>query len=303
MFGERAGSPALRLVDPSAARPDEPVAIAAGVNVHARVRVHGNDRAQLKRLCRYLGRPPIANERLTRMLDGRLRYELKRVWKDGTRAVVLAPLDLIARVVAMIPPPRVNMIRYQGVLSSHSSLRREVVPRGPLPVVNALLRDETTDEPAEQLHFGLGESDAGDTVVVQPSTKRRPWAWLLRHVWQVDVSTCELCGGAMKWVEVATEPAAIARVLSEFDHAHRHARRGGHRTAATRRPPPEQLRFGFGLASWRLGRGGVGSCRLGASWKPDCIQLRSRRRLARCRARRVHTFSCRVSRSHANEAG
>jgi hypothetical protein len=41
LFGERAGSPALRLVDPSLARPDEPVAIAYRVNVHAAVRVHG----------------------------------------------------------------------------------------------------------------------------------------------------------------------------------------------------------------------------------------------------------------------
>jgi hypothetical protein len=56
LFGARAGSPALRLVDPSRARPQEPVAIAYGVNVHAAVRVHGNDRAQLERLCRYLAR-------------------------------------------------------------------------------------------------------------------------------------------------------------------------------------------------------------------------------------------------------
>jgi len=248
LFGERAGSAALRLVDPSQARPDEPVAIVSGVNVHAKVRVHGNDRAQLERVCKYLTRPPIANERLTWMSDGRLRYELKRVWKDGTRAVVLGPLDLIARVVAMIPAPRVNMIRYYGCLSSHSSLRREVVPRGPLPVVNPLLHDESTDEATEQLRFGFGEScsDANDTEVVQRSAKRRPWAWLLRRVWQVDVSTCELCGGSMKWVEVATEPAAIARMLGELDPAHRHARHDGHRTPATRRPPPEQLRFGFG---------------------------------------------------------
>jgi hypothetical protein len=80
-------------VDPSRARPQEPVAIAYGVNVHGAVRVHGNDRAQLERLCRYLGRPPIAEERLRWTEDGRLRYELKRAWKDGTCAVILSPLD------------------------------------------------------------------------------------------------------------------------------------------------------------------------------------------------------------------
>jgi hypothetical protein len=160
LFGERAGSPALRLVDPSLARPHEPVAIAYGVNVHAAVRVHGNDRAQLARLCRYLGRPPIAEERLTRTDDGRLRYELKRAWNTAT---------------------------------------------------------------------GLS-------------------AWLLRHIWQVDVGTCSRCGGPMKWVEVATEPDAIRRVLAELERP-RSEDGPAERPSTSRRVrlvPPEQLRLGFG---------------------------------------------------------
>src|SRR5690606_12040080 len=136
LFAERAGQPSLRLVDPSLARPDEPHAVRRGINVHAKLSVGGNDRAQLERLCRYLGRPPIAQQRLERLSDGRLRYEFKKPWKDGTRAVVLAPLDLIARVVAMIPAPGFHMVRYHGVLSSHSSLRSLVVPTPPAPVVN-----------------------------------------------------------------------------------------------------------------------------------------------------------------------
>lgn len=241
LFGERAGSPALRLVDPSLARPHEPVAIAYGVNVHAAVRVHGNDRAQLERLCRYLGRPPIAEERLTRLEDGRLHYELKRVWKDGTRAVILSPLDLCARVCALIPRPGFHMVRYYGVLSSHSALRREVVPEPAALVDNPLLEDDS-----EQLELGFDRLDRGghDTDESQSSGRRRPWAWMLRHVWQIDVSTCSRCGGAMKWVEVATEPEAIARVLAELEHpepnsGHRKPRQYG-------RPPPDQLRFGFG---------------------------------------------------------
>jgi hypothetical protein len=241
LFGERAGSPALRLVDPSSARPHQPVAIAYGVNVHAAVRVHGNDRAQLERLCRYLGRPPIAEERLTRTEDGRLRYELKRAWKDGTRAVILSPLDLCARVCALIPRPGFHMVRYYGVLSSHSSLRQEVVPEPAPSVDNPLLEDDS-----EQLALGFdGLARGGDhTDEPQSSAKRRPWAWMLRHVWQVDVSTCPRCGGAMRWVEVATAPDAIARVLAELEHP---GGGDGRRVFQKRsRPPPEQLRFGFG---------------------------------------------------------
>jgi hypothetical protein len=158
LFGERAGSPALRLVGPSLARPPEPVAIASGVNVHAAGRVHGNDREQLQRPCRYLGRPPIAEERLTRTDDGRLRHELERAWKDGTRAVLLSTLDLCARVCALIPRP--GMVRYYGCLSSHSALRREVVPKPPPAVGNPLLGD---DDGQLALQFGGGHDDDGDT--------------------------------------------------------------------------------------------------------------------------------------------
>jgi hypothetical protein len=179
LFGERTGSPALRLVDPSLARPPEPVAIAYGVNVHAAVRVHGFDRAQLERLCRYLGRPPIAEER-----------------------------------VVPLPPPAVG---------------------------NPLLGD---DDGQLELQFGGGNDDNG--AAASP-TRRRTWAWLLRHVWQADVSTCVRCGGLMKWVEVGTEPDAIRRVLAQLEgSAQGHAepaQRGAWQRC--RAPPPEQLGLGF----------------------------------------------------------
>jgi hypothetical protein len=244
----------LRLVDPSLARPQEPVAIAYGVNVHAAVRVHGNDRAQLERLCRYLGRPPIAEERLTRLDDGRLRYELKRAWKDGTHSVLLSPLELCARVCALIPRPGFHMVRYYGCLSSHSAVRREVVPKPPPTVGNPLLDDADDGQLALQFGDDADDNDTADDDALGPST-RRPWAWLLRHVWQADVSVCPRCGGNMRWVEVATEPAAIRRVLVELglqgfgcDDGLAELAEPAQPTASRRyrAPPPEQLGLGFG---------------------------------------------------------
>src|SRR5262249_55569568 len=52
--------------------------------------------AQIERLCRYITRPPLSQERLTRRADGRLELELKRVWRDGTRALVLVAAALCA---------------------------------------------------------------------------------------------------------------------------------------------------------------------------------------------------------------
>jgi hypothetical protein len=46
---------------------------------------------------------------------------LKNVWCDGTRPLVLEPFDLLARLCAAVPPAGFHMVRYFGVLSSHSS--------------------------------------------------------------------------------------------------------------------------------------------------------------------------------------
>ena len=199
LFGSRAGQPPLRLVDPSQARPDEPIAIVEGVNVHAARTLHGADHAQVERFCRYLARPPIAQDRLELLDDGRVRYRFKRAWKDGSTAVDLEPFDLLARLCALIPPPRLHLIRYHGVLSSRAKLRPEVVPSPPEPEPNPL-----------QLQAEL-------PLCVQPDEppRRKPWAWLLRHVFRHDVSVCPRCKGPTTWLEIATEPEAIDRALAD----------------------------------------------------------------------------------------
>ena len=44
--------------------------------------------------------------------------------KDGTHAVLLDPLDLIARLCTLVPPPRVHMLRYHGVLAANANMAR-----------------------------------------------------------------------------------------------------------------------------------------------------------------------------------
>jgi len=98
--GERTRQPALPVAFGASSEPtktkskteEQPVAEALGVSVYAKQRVHGHDRAQLERLCRYVMRPPLSQERLERRVDGRLELTLKNVWKDGRpRAPARAP--------------------------------------------------------------------------------------------------------------------------------------------------------------------------------------------------------------------
>jgi len=160
--------------------------------------------------------------------DGKLELTLKNVWIDGTRAILLDPRDLIVRLIAAIPPPRFHLVRYSGVLSSHSKFRSEVVPKPPQDPA------AFTPPPAsgDQLEF----PKLNNHTDTRPSRKR--WAWLLAHVFRADLDTCVHCGGPMRWLEAATTEQAATALLAKLGLAPQ--------------PPPTQppvlfghLRFGF----------------------------------------------------------
>jgi len=203
LSGDRAGQPTMRLIQQDSARKKEPHAVVGGINIHAAVAFDARDKSRMERMCRYLARPPIAQERLTLRDDGSVKYTMKKAWRDGTHAIVLQPLDLIARLCAMIPPPRFNMIRFHGVFAPNAKLRSEVVPQKE----PRSLAEESPAALGDAAQVGLFEDEL-------PRPKRHPWAWLLEKVFLVDVAECPDCGGRMRWLEVCTKARDINRVLA-----------------------------------------------------------------------------------------
>jgi hypothetical protein len=131
-LGHRAGARVRRLGD---ARDTEAVtargprhAHLEGFDLHANVWVSANDRAGLERLCRYILRPPFAQERLRLRSDGRVALELKQAWHDGTRELVFEPLELLERLAAMTPRPETNLLICHGLLAPRA--RGRVRTRG-----------------------------------------------------------------------------------------------------------------------------------------------------------------------------
>jgi hypothetical protein len=121
--GRRAGQRVLRVgdcIDPEElpALEGERCASASGVSLHANVAVPARDRQRLERLCRYVARPPVASERLSRLEDGRLLYRLKHRWRDGTTHIVFEPQELVEKLAALVPPPRFHLVRYHGLCSA-----------------------------------------------------------------------------------------------------------------------------------------------------------------------------------------
>jgi putative transposase len=74
----------------------------------------------LERLCRYITRPAIAEKRLSLPNQGKVRYELKTPYRDGTTHVIFEPVDFIAELAALVPRPRVNLTRFHGVFAPDS---------------------------------------------------------------------------------------------------------------------------------------------------------------------------------------
>ena len=83
-------------------------------------------RQKLERLCRYISRPAIAAQPLSLTPNGAVRYQLKTPYRDGTTPVICEPLDLIARLAALVPKPPVNLTGYHGVFAPNSKYRARV---------------------------------------------------------------------------------------------------------------------------------------------------------------------------------
>ena len=159
--GDRAGRQVERLGDRVTVDDAEQVtsrrcAEVLGFSLHADVAVPARDRKRLERLCRYVARPPLATDRLHRRSDGKLVYLFRKPWRDGTRGVMLTPAELIEKLIALVPPPQANLLRYHGVLAPGSKLRRQVVggARSPNERTDAATTIAAASWPASTLGAG-----------------------------------------------------------------------------------------------------------------------------------------------------
>lgn len=123
------------------------------------------------------------------------------------------------------------MVRFHGVLAPNAKLREQVVASAKpyLP----------PNEPApEPLQFPLFGKQFDDPETDVRHARRKPWAWLLKHVFAVDVNVCPKCAGRMKWRQVAFTADAIREGLARAGLAARGPPK-------QRRVPHEQLSLPF----------------------------------------------------------
>jgi hypothetical protein len=62
----------------------------------------------------------VALERLAEDTNGDLVYTFTTPWSDGTTGITLSPVELLEKLAALVPLPRVHLVRYGGCLAPHS---------------------------------------------------------------------------------------------------------------------------------------------------------------------------------------
>lgn len=159
-----------------------------GFSLHANTQVPTHRRDQLERLIRYTARGAVALERLQEDASGDLVYTFSKPWSDGTTGIKLSPVELLEKLAALVPLPRVHLVRYGGCLAPHSPLRGAIIPT---------LRQQG--------------GDGGDARIQSP---RWNWARLLKRVFDLDMATCPFCRrGSLRIIAAITHEAVVTRIL------------------------------------------------------------------------------------------
>ena len=130
-LGPRAGARVRRCAEPRDAGERPPAgrrhARVDGFHLHANVVAPAGDRVRRERLCRYALRAPVAQDRLSVTGDGEVLLQLRRPWTDGTTHLLFGPVELLERLAALTPRPRVNLVLYYGVLGARAGWRARIV--------------------------------------------------------------------------------------------------------------------------------------------------------------------------------
>ena len=79
-----------------------------------------------------------------------VRYKLKRPWPrpGGITYLTLQPIDFLGRHACLIPPPRTHLIRYHGLFSPSSLMRKRLPPPRPsgLSITRGVVHNELQRE-------------------------------------------------------------------------------------------------------------------------------------------------------------
>ncbi len=161
----------------------------SGFSLHAGVSTKAHQREKLERICRYISRPSLSEQRLSVNSQGKIIYQLKTPYENGTTRIILDPLDFLSRLASLVPRPRTNLIRFHGVFAPNFKYRHLITPK------TKSLGKQTT----------------------QPgNSSSMTWARRLKRTFGMDIEICPECGGKLKVISSIEDLKIIYSKLFSF---------------------------------------------------------------------------------------
>lgn len=217
-----------------------------GFDLDASVAIAQGDDEGRERLVRYGARPAVVLERLQKLPDGRFSYTTKYA-RNGRSHRIMTGCELMARLCALVPPPRYPLLRYSGVFSAGHTWRSLVIPKPPaprspcrrarpstVPPTTAPEQAPPEPEPAELVDLGSREpielrSSLRSPFVLSDKHLRRlldgmllmkrstaDWSMLLRRSHGLDVLDCPKCHGRLRLRGALTDKTQVRRFLEHL---------------------------------------------------------------------------------------
>lgn len=164
----------------------------------------------------------MAHDRIHLTPDGEVVLDLRHRWADGTTRLMFDPIELLERLAALTPRPRINLLLYYGVLGARSAWRARIA--GATAERSAEAPRETRNgSPAAAVaarrgRIGSGPSDAAEfsafaRFAISPGLRRDLAEALRAEAGGFDVLACPRCAGRLELIALIEEAAVIRRIL------------------------------------------------------------------------------------------
>ena len=119
----------------------------------------------------------------------RSSFNFKTPYRDGTPHLVMTPLEFMQSLAALVPRPRLHLIRFHGVLAPNAALRSQIVPW-------------------ESKH-PMDPSEDQDTS--HPATQAPELSPVAQTSAEIDMASCPHCGSPLTIIATIKDPAGLPR--------------------------------------------------------------------------------------------
>jgi len=136
---------------------------------------------------------------------------LKRPWRNGTSAVIFEPQDLLAKLAALVPAPRVHLVRFHGILGPAAAWRPLIIPTAAAASTESAAAKGNSIVLPESVDAATAECAEQKSAVQR--CRNYSWAQLMKRVFAIDVLQCDRCGGVMRIIATIHPPDTTRKIL------------------------------------------------------------------------------------------